>query len=288
MIPRQFDYYDPTDLSGTVRLLERYGSDAKLMAGGQSLLPMMKTRLVSPKVIVDLWRVPELAYIREENGVIAIGPMTTHYMLHSSKLIQTKLPVLAEAAQVVGDPLVRNLGTIGGSAAHAAPNADYPAVLVALGAEMRIVGPKATRNIAAEGFFKDFFTSALEPSEVLSEIRIPIPPGHSAGAYLKLSRRGTDFALVGVAAVLEREDGERCVAARLVLGGVGPVPVEAKEAEELLKGKSLTSALIQEAGEAATKALDPISDVQADAPYRIDVSKVYVRRALQAAWGRTA
>jgi len=155
MIPHQFDYHDPTALSEAVQLLERYGSDAKLMAGGQSLLPMMKFRLVSPKVIVDLWRVPDLAYIREENGVIAIGPMATHYMLHNSKLIQTKLPILAETAQVVGDPLVRNLGTMGGSAAHAAPNADYPAVLVALGAEMRIVGPKGTRNLAAKGFFKD-------------------------------------------------------------------------------------------------------------------------------------
>lgn len=288
MIPHQFDYHDPTALSEAVQLLERYGSDAKLMAGGQSLLPMMKFRLVSPQVIVDLWRVPDLAYIREESGVIAIGPMTTHYMLHSSKLIQTKLPILAETAQVVGDPLVRNLGTMGGSAAHAAPNADYPAVLVALGAEMRIVGPKGTRNLAAKGFFKDMFTTALEPSEVLTEIRIPIPPAHAAGTYLKLSRRGTDFALVSVAAVLEWEDGGRCAAARLVLGGVGPVPVEAKEAEELLKGKTLTSTLIQEVGEAAAKGLDPISDVQADAQYRIDVSKVCVRRALQAAWGRTA
>lgn len=288
MIPHQFDYHDPTALSAAVQLLERYGSDAKLMAGGQSLLPMMKFRLVSPQVIVDLWRVPDLAYIREESGVIAIGPMTTHYMLHSSKLIQTKLPILAETAQVVGDPLVRNLGTMGGSAAHAAPNADYPAVLVALGAEMRIVGPKGTRNLAAKGFFKDMFTTALEPSEVLTEIRIPIPPAHAAGTYLKLSRRGTDFALVSVAAVLEWEDGGRCAAARLVLGGVGPVPVEAKEAEELLKGKTLTSTLIQEVGEAAAKGLDPISDVQADAQYRIDVSKVCVRRALQAAWGRTA
>lgn len=288
MIPHQFDYHDPTALSEAVQLLERYGSDAKLMAGGQSLLPMMKFRLVSPQVIVDLWRVPDLAYIREESGVIAIGPMTTHYMLHSSKLIQTKLPILAETAQVVGDPLVRNLGTMGGSAAHAAPNADYPAVLVALGAEVRIVGPKGTRNLAAKGFFKDMFTTALEPSEVLTEIRIPIPPAHAAGTYLKLSRRGTDFALVSVAAVLEWEDGGRCAAARLVLGGVGPVPVEAKEAEELLKGKTLTSTLIQEVGEAAAKGLDPISDVQADAQYRIDVSKVCVRRALQAAWGRTA
>ncbi len=288
MIPHQFDYHDPTALSEAVQLLERYGSDAKLMAGGQSLLPMMKFRLVSPQVIVDLWRVPDLAYIREESGVIAIGPMTTHYMLHSSKLIQTKLPILAETAQVVGDPLVRNLGTMGGSAAHAAPNADYPAVLVALGAEMRIVGPKGTRNLAAKGFFKDMFTTALEPSEVLTEIRIPIPPAHAAGTYLKLSRRGTDFALVSVAAVLEWEDGGRCAAARLVLGGVGPVPVEAKEAEELLKGKTLTSTLIQEVGEAAAKGLDPISDVQADAQYRIDVSKVCVRRALQAVWARTA
>lgn len=288
MIPREFDYFDPTSIAEAMHLLGQYGEDAKIMAGGQSLLPMMKIRLVSPKVIVDLWRVRDFAYIREENGVIAIGAMTTHYMLHSSKLVQTKLPILAETAQVVGDPLVRNLGTIGGSAAHAAPNADYPAVVVALGAEMRIVGPKRTRSLAAKDFFKDIFTTALEPNELLTEIRIPIPPSHAVGAYLKLSRRGTDFALVSVAAVLERGDGGRCRAARVVLGGVGPVPVEAKEAEELLKGKSVTSTLIQEVGEAAAKGLDPISDVQADAQYRIDVLKVYVRRALQAAWSRAA
>jgi carbon-monoxide dehydrogenase medium subunit len=287
MIPRQFDYHDPIDLSEVVQLLGRYGSDAKLMAGGQSLLAMMKIRLVSPKIIVDLWRVPELAYIREKSGVIAIGAMTTHYMLQSSSLIQTMLPILADTAQVVGDPLVRNLGTIGGSAAHAAYNADYPPVLVAPHAEMRITGAKGTRSVPANEFFKDIFTTAIEPDEILTEIRIPIPPANSGGAYLKLSRRGTDFALVGVAAILERENGERCRSVCVVLGGVGPVPVEAREAETLLKTKSLTPILIREAGEAAAIGLDPISDVQADAQYRIDVSKVYVRRALEAAWGRT-
>ncbi|MFQ5850353.1 MAG: FAD binding domain-containing protein [Candidatus Binatia bacterium] len=286
MVPREFDYFDPTSAEEAVGLLEGYGDDAKLMAGGQSLLPMMKLRVVAPRVVIDLWRVPGLSYIREQDGMVLIGSMTTHYTLQSSELLRTKLPILAETAQVVGDPLVRNLGTIGGSAAHAAPNADYPSVLAALDAQIRMVGPRGSRTVPSQDFFKDMFTTVMEPSEVLTEIRIPIPQAEDAGAYLKLSRRGTDFAVVSVAAVLRREEGGRCGEAHVVLGGVGPVPLRASAAEDLLKGASITPQLAKEAGEAAVKGLEPPSDVQADSQYRIDVTKVYVRRAIQAAWGR--
>lgn len=286
MIPRQFDYFDPTALEEAVNLLAQYGEDAKLLAGGQSLLPMMKLRLVSPKVLVDLWRIPDLAYIREESGIIAIGTMTTHYMLQSSGLLQVKLPILAEAAQVVGDPLVRNLGTMGGSAAHAAPNADYPPVLVALGAEICILGPQGERKVSAKDFLKGVFTTALEANEILKEIRIPVPPENSTASYLKLSRRGTDFAVVGVAAILRRGSDGRCEEARLVLGGVGDVPVRAESAEALLRGAKVTPQLVKEAGDVAVQGLDPPSDVHADSQYRIDVSKVYVRRALETAWSQ--
>jgi len=288
MIPREFEYFDPTSIEEAVNLLSKYGEDAKLMAGGMSLLPMMKLRILSPRVLVDLWRVPDLEYIRERDGMILIGSMATHYMLHSSELIRKKIPILAEAAQVVGDPLVRNLGTIGGSAAHAAPNADYPPVLVALAAEMSVTGPKGTRTIGAKDFFTDIFTTAIEPSEVLTEIRIPPPRAGEGGAYLKLSRRGTDFAVVSVAAVLKRDEGGRCGEANLILGGVGSIPVRARTAEELLQGASLTPELVREASEAAVKGLEPPSDVHADSQYRIDAAKVFVRRAIEAAWSRNS
>ena len=286
MIPRAFEYFDPPTLEEATGLLEQYGGDAKLMAGGQSLLPMMKLRMVSPAVVVDLWRVPELDRIQRDDGVIRIGAMTTHYALHSSELIRSTLPALAEAARVVGDPLVRNLGTIGGSAAHAAHNADYPAVLVALGAELRAVGPRGERSIGASEFFTDTFTTCLEPTEIVTEIAISVPGEADRSAYLKLSRRGTDFAIVGVAAALTKGDEGRCTDARIVLTGVGSVPVRATEAEEILKAAPLDDDRIREAGEATKRNLDPPSDVQADAPYRVDVSGVYVRRAVTAAWNR--
>ncbi|MBI4527164.1 MAG: xanthine dehydrogenase family protein subunit M [Deltaproteobacteria bacterium] len=284
MIPRAFDYFDPASIPEAVDLLGKYGDDAKLLAGGQSLLPLMKIRLASPKIVVDLWRIPDLAYIREENGAIVIGAMTTHYMLQTSNELQTKLPILAQAAGVVGDPLVRNLGTIGGSAAHAAPNADYPAVLVALDAVFNLTGPAATRKVSAADFFKDSFTTALDPAEILAEVRISIPPDDRAGVYLKLSRRGTDFAVVSAAVILRKDENGRCADARVVLGGVGTVPVRAKAAEDLLNGESLTPDLINRAAKAAAQGLEPPSDVHGDSQYRIDVSKVYVRRAVEAAW----
>lgn len=286
MIPRAFEYFDPPTLQEAIGLLERYGEDAKLMAGGQSLLPMMKLRMVSPAVVVDLWRVPDLDTIRQDDGMVRIGAMTTHYALHGSPVIQGMLPALADAAQVVGDPLVRNLGTIGGSAAHAAHNADYPAVLVALGADLKAVGTNGERTIAAADFFTDTFTTCLEPTEIVTEISIPVPGDGDRGAYLKLSRRGTDFAIVGVAVVLTKGESGHCAEARVVLTGVGDTPVRATEAEEILQAGPVDAARIHEAGEAARRNLDPPSDVQADANYRLDVSAVYVRRAVTAALER--
>ena len=288
MIPRAFEYFDPPTLEEAVSLLERHGDDAKLMAGGQSLLPMMKLRVLSPAVVVDLWRVPGLDTIRQDDGAVHIGAMTTHYALHSSPVIQRTLPALADAARVVGDPLVRNLGTIGGSAAHAAHNADYPAVLVALGAEIRARGPEGERSVPAGDFFTDTYTTCLKPSEIVTEISLPVPTGRDCAAYLKLSRRGTDFAIVGVAAMLTQGEDGVCTDARVVLSGVGNVPVRSGEAEEVLKAGLLDSDRMREAGEAAKRNLDAPSDVQADARYRVDVSGVYVRRAVAAAWERRA
>ena len=286
-MPREFDYFDPTSIPEAVEFLERYGEEAKLLAGGQSLLPMMKLRLVSPRVLIDLWRIPDVAYIREQDGTIAIGAMATHYRLQSSEILQRKVPILAGAARVVGDPLVRNLGTIGGSVAHAAPNGDYPAVLVALDAEIQIIGTRGTRRVPARDFFQDMFTTVLDPTEILKEVRIPVLSDDYTATYLKLSRRGTDFAVVSVAVLVKKEEGGRCGDACVVLGGVGPVPVRARAAEDLLKGESITPKLIREAGAVAVEGLDPPSDVHGDSQYRVDAARVYVRRALQAAWGQS-
>lgn len=280
MIPREFVYFDPDSLDDALGLLAQYGDDAKIMAGGQSLLPMMKLRVLSPPVIVDLWRVPDLAYVKEEDDVICIGALTTHYQLETSAVIQAKLAPLAAAAKVVGDPLVRNLGTIGGSAVHAAHNADYPAVLVALGAQMVLMGAKGKRTVAAETFFEDMFATVIQSDEVLTEIRIPAERVGRPGVYLKLSRRGTDFALVGVAASVVMAANGTCSEASIVLSGVGSIPVRAAGAESLLHGQRPTMELIAEAAVVAARDLDPPADVQADAQYRRDVAQVFVRRAL--------
>ncbi len=286
MIPRSFEYFDPASIPEAIDLLGKHGEDARLLAGGQSLLPMMKIRLASPKVLVDLWRVPELAYIREKDGTLAIGAMTTHFELQTSRLLRDKLPVIPETAGVVGDPQVRNLGTIGGSAVHAAPNADYSALLVALEAALTIVGPRGERVVPARDFFKDAFTTAIEPVEVLKEIRVPLPAGRCAGAYLKLSRRGTDFAVVSAAAILWRDGDGLCQDARVVLGGLGTIPIRAGKTEGLIRGKRVTPGLIGEAADAAVEGVDALSDVQADSQYRLDVARVYARRSIQTAWDK--
>ena len=267
-------------------MLGQYGEDAKLMAGGQSLLPMMKLRMVSPAVVVDLWRVPALDAIEQDDGVIRIGAMTTHYTLHDSPVIQSTLPALARQPRVVGDPLVRNLGTIGGSAAHAAHNADYPRCWSPSAPSFARWGPRESVASAPTNSSRTFSLPVLEPTEIVTEIVIPVPSGADRSAYLKLSRRGTDFAIVGVAAALTKGDEGRCADARIVLTGVGSVPVRATEAEEILKAAPLDEDRLNEAAEAAKRNLDPPSDVQADAQYRVDVSGVYVRRAITAAWNR--
>lgn len=285
MFPRPFEYHDPGDLPGVVDLLARYGEDAKLMAGGQSLLPMMKLRLASPRVIVDLWRVPGIESIEERGDWIAIGARATHYQLETSPVLRARCPVLAQAAGVIGDPQVRNLGTIGGSVAHADPAADYPPVLVALGARMRVRGPRGERTVPADAFFKSFFTTALEPAEVITAVEVPVPPPGTGAVYAKLSRRASDFGLVCVCAVVRPDGGARRVT--VVLGGLGPVPFRAAAAEAVLGGDPPTAALLREAASRAVEGVDPLSDVHADAAYRLAVAPVYVRRALEAAYGQT-
>ena len=209
MIPASFEYSSPKTLSEAISLLKQYGSDAKILAGGQSLIPLMKLRMAAPKHLIDLNGITDLSYIRESDGRLAIGAMTRESELDSSELIRKKYPIIADTAAVIGDPLVRNRATVGGNLAHADPANDHPATMLALGIEVIAAGPKGTRTIPISGFFTGLFTTALAANEILTEIRVPIPPARSGGAYLKVERKVGDFAAAAVAAQVTL-DGNTC------------------------------------------------------------------------------
>lgn len=286
MRPRPFEYYSPKTLDEALRILEEK-EDAKVLAGGQSLLALMKLRILSPPVIIDLNRVDGLRYIREEpNGWVAIGAMTLHDEVEQSPVIRRRYPILAESVYKLGDQQVRNRGTIGGSIAHADPSANLPPVMVALRAEFVAVSRKGRRVIPAEDFFVDAFTTALDEKEILTEIRLPPWEGRSGGAYTKLSRREIDFAIVEAAVQLRLDDRSRVSDIRVVLGAVGPKPYRAVETEKLLLGREYDEELIARASEEGTKDLDPPSDVQASSWYRKEVAPVVTKRTIIKAWRR--
>jgi carbon-monoxide dehydrogenase medium subunit len=288
MIPRSFDYHDPTSVEEVLALLGEYGEEGKLMAGGQSLLPMMKFRLVSPANIIDLWRVPGFDDIRETEGEISIGARATHRTLEDSSLLQSRCPLLAKAAGAIGDAQVRNLGTIGGAIAHADPAANYPPALVALGAKLVLRSKTDERIVPAAEFFKDMFVTQLRPTEMLMEVRVPILGADIGWEYLKLSRRASDFALVNVAAIVHTNGNDTCSKVDVVLGGVETVPLRARGVEAALKGKRLNRTVVGEAARATVLGPNPSSDVHADAAYRREVAPVCVRRALETAVARMA
>ncbi len=286
MIPRSFEYHDPTSLPEILTLLARYGEAAKVMAGGQSLLPMMKLRLASPARIIDLWRVAGLDDIREAEGELRIGARATHRALEDSELLRRRCPLLARAAEVIGDVQVRNLGTIGGAVAHADPAADYTPVLLALGARLVLRSAKGERVVAAADFFQGLFQTALGPTEMVTEVRVPVLGEGAGWEYLKLSRRASDFALVSVAVLLGRNGGDRLDTAAVVLGAVAPSPFRATDVENALRGRRLEAGAAAEAARATRLGPETPSDVHADAAYRREVAPVCVRRALEAAMAR--
>jgi carbon-monoxide dehydrogenase medium subunit len=288
MIPRSFDYHDPTGLDEALALLREHGEDAKVMAGGQSLLPMMKLRLASPRHVVDLWRIRGLDGIVEGEGEIRIGARVTHRALEDSEVLRRRCPLLAKAASVIGDAQVRNLGTIGGAVAHADPAGDYSPALVALGATLVLRSLQGERLVPAREFFVGIFATALRPAEILTEVRVPVTGPGVGWEYLKLSRRASDFALVSVAAILRPNGGRLCAGADVVLGAVGPVPQRAEEVEAALRGRRLDGAAVAQAARATRLGPETPSDVHADAAYRHDVGPACVRRALEAALARMA
>jgi carbon-monoxide dehydrogenase medium subunit len=286
MYPASFDYHTPGSVQEAISLLGKLGDDAKLLAGGHSLIPMMKLRLAQPKHLIDLRKVPGLAGIREDGGSIAIGAMTTHWQVESSKLLQARIPVVSDAAGMIGDPQVRNLGTIGGSLAHADPAADMPAVMIALGAEFVIEGARGRRTVKVDDFFKGLMMTAVGPDEILAEIRVPVPPAGSGAAYLKFPHPASRFAVVGVCAALTVDGKGICTKAGVGVTGAGTKAVRAKGVEAGLAGKALDQAAIEAAAAKAAEGVDVQADLQGSAEYKAHLLRVHARRAIEAALGR--
>lgn len=274
MYPNDFEYAAPTTLQEALDLLSQ-NPEAKLLAGGHSLLPLLRIRLASPPMLVDLGKIPELKGIRA-NGGIEIGAMTTYRELETSAELAQRLPMLAESAGQVGDPQVRNRGTLGGSLAHADPAADMTAVILALGAELVVIGPSGVRRIAADDFFVDMLQSAVEPGEILTEIRIPAMPARMGAAYEKFKHPASGYAIVGVAAMVHRGADGAVSECRIAVTGAGPKPQRARAAEDALTGGADASA----AAERASDGLDFLGDISASEEYRAHLTRVLTRRAL--------
>ncbi len=282
MIPSSFEYFAPASLNEALKLLSAYKDDAKILAGGQSLVPLMKLRLAKPTHVIDLNRIPDLKYVRADGDSIRIGALTTHTEIENSELIKRGCSLLAQAAATIGDVQVRNQGTIGGSLAHSDPTADLPAAILALDAEIKASGPSGERWIKAEDFFVGFLTSSLEQDEILTEIKVPVWRG-SKTTYMKAAQRSSGFAVVGVAVRLELEQNGICQDIAIGMTGVGDKPYRAGEVEKLLKGKKLEIGLLERAASKVTSGVDPLEDINGSKEYRTHLAQVYTVRAIQAA-----
>jgi aerobic carbon-monoxide dehydrogenase medium subunit len=280
MIPQSFEYFRPQSLREAIALLEQHGGDAKILSGGQSLIPMMKVRIARPEYLVDINRIPELRYIREEDGYLKIGGLTRESDLEYAELIRSKYPIILDTAAMIADPQVRNMATVGGNLAHGDPANDHPATMLALGAEVIASGPGGQRVIPIKDFFVSLFTTSLEHNEILTEIRIPTPPARSGGAYFKLERKVGDFATVGVAAQVTLEATGICSYVGIGLTNVGPTPLNAQRASEFLKGKNLDETSIRQAARIAADDAQPSSDLRGPASYKTSMVRELTMRAL--------
>ncbi|MFN2563487.1 MAG: xanthine dehydrogenase family protein subunit M [Gemmatimonadaceae bacterium] len=286
MYTAPFDYHAPASLDEVLSLLREHGDDAKLLAGGHSLIPVMKLRFAQPKHLVDLRKVPGLVGIREEEGALVIGAMTTYASVQASDLVDRRLPVLAEAVRVIGDPLVRNMGTVGGSLAHADPGADLPALALALDAELRVRGRGGERTVNAEDFFVGLMETALRPTDILTEVRFQIPSGRAGAAYVKQKHPASGYALVGVAAVVRLGEGDRIDWARVALTGLGVQPTRAEPVEWALTGQEVNDALLADAAQHAADGIEIREDLQGTRAYKANLAAVCARRALARALAR--
>ena len=286
MIPKAFDYCRPKTLPEAISLLQQHGDAAKILSGGQSLIPMMKMRLAQPEYLIDINQIAGLEYIKEDAGYLKIGALTREADIEASELIRSKYPLILDTAFQIADPQVRNLATIGGNLAHGDPANDHPATMLALNAEVVATGPNGQRNIPVKEFFVSLFTTALQPEEILTEIRIPISPARSGGAYFKLERKVGDFATVGVAAQVTADARAVCQQAGIGLTNVGGTPIKAIKAEDFLRGKALDEDNIGQAASLAAADARPSSDLRGPADYKIAMVKELTKRALTKALNR--
>lgn len=283
MIPAAFDYHRPGTLDEALGLLSRYGDQAKLLSGGMSLLPMLKLRLASFAHLVDIGRVPGLDFIKEEGGSLRIGAMTRQATLERSDLIRSKYPVLADAVPLIADPLVRNRGTVGGNVANGDPGNDQPAIMLTLGATFVVRGPKGERTIPANQFYKGLYETALARNEILTEIRIPVPPARSGGAYAKLKRKTGDFAVAAAAVQLTLDSKGAIERAAIALTNAALTPVEAADAAKFLAGKMPDDKTIAEAAKMAGAKSSPSADRRGSVEYKKEMARVLTARALRKA-----
>ncbi|MDR5682874.1 MAG: xanthine dehydrogenase family protein subunit M [Armatimonadota bacterium] len=279
MIPAPFEYARAASVREAIALLQRHGDRAKLLAGGHSLLPLMKLRLSQPEVLVDIGRVDELRGVREEGQSVLVGALTTHDEIATSPVVRAKVPLLAEAAEQIGDLQVRNRGTIGGALAHADPAADYPAVVLALDAQMECEGSAGTRTIRAADWFVDMLTTALRPDEILCWVRFPVQTPGQGSCYVKLPHPASGYSLVGVACLVTI-DGSTCRQARLAITGVGPKAQRLAKVEQALAGKPLDDGTVAGAARLAADGLEATDDLHASAEYKRHLATVYVQRAI--------
>lgn len=282
MIPGVFEYHAPATLDEAVVLLGRYNADAKILAGGHSLIPMMKLRFAEPAHLIDLNRIGELKGIREEGGMIKIGAMTTESELIASDVLWKKCPLIPEAARLIADPQVRNCGTIGGDVVHGDPGNDHPAVMLALDALFVLRGPKGERTVPANGFYLGTYFTQMEADEILKEIHIPVPPQGSGHAYCKLKRKTGDFATAAAAVQLQLK-GKVCQKISIALTNVGPTALNASAAAQLLTGQTIDEPLIEKAARAAMQICAPAEDLRGDIEYKTHMAGEMTRRAIRQA-----
>lgn len=286
MIPQSFEYLKPNSINEAISMLQQHGDDAKILAGGHSLIPMMKLRLANPKYLIDINSLSELEYISESNGFLNIGGLTRETALEHSDLIKSKFPIINEATKLIADPQVRNMATVGGNLAHGDPANDHPAVMLALNATIVINGPGGERIISIDDFFTGFFTTAIQNGEILTEIRIPMPLERTGSTYLKLERKVGDFATAAVGVKVTLNQDGTCESVRIGLTNAGITPLRAKNAEQFLTGRQLDVSTFKEAGQLAASEADPAADLRGSEAYKKAMFKELTIRALTKATAR--
>ena len=283
MIPPAFDYHRPESLPEAIELLTRYGEGAKILSGGQSLLPLLKIRLAAPEHLIDIGKIAGLTYLREEDGFLRIGACTSESALEKSELVQRRYLLLHDTTRVIADPLVRNRATVGGNLAHGDPANDHPATMIALRADIVVIGPAGERVIPAGQFFRGLYTTALAADEILIEVRVPVPPPRSGGAYVKLERKVGDYATAATAAQVALDESGAIARAGLGLTNAGTVPVQPTAAESYLAGKQPTDDVVAEAARLAGEAAQPSPDRRGSVEYKRAMARIHTGRALSLA-----